>query len=191
VTAVAKGALHHHSGPDRSEWACNANNLVEQFTVEVDTDGDYRSPGEQHGIGWYSYDNRFVVVFEDGANWRSELFGCGVEAESFEARPPNRPPATSPPPVTAPPITAPPITAPPPIVHQPPAAPPRSEPPPPTTPPRLPKTGGEDSGWVQLLAILLVLVGGSLYLFTPASALPFPRPRRFRDLCQQIRERHR
>jgi hypothetical protein len=181
VTAVVEGALHHHSGRDRGDWTCDADNLVEQFAVEVDSDGDYRSPGERHGIGWYSYDNRFVVTFEDGANLKSERFGCGVKAESFEARPPDRPPTTPPPPVTSPP----------PVVQQPPVAPPRSEPPPTTTPPSLPKTGGGDSGRVQLLAVLLVLVGGSLYLFTPASALPFPRRRRFRNLCQQILERHR
>ena len=180
VMATVEGSLHRHTGPDRSKWVCDLDNRVAQFTLGVDTDRDYRSPGERHGIGWYSYDNRFVFRFADGTTWESERFGCTVEAESFEARAPDRPPTPS----------APPAAEAPPISQAPPAAPPRPEPPTITAPPpQLPRTGGSDSGRVQLMAILLVLAGGALFLVTPAS--PLPRRRRFRDLCQRISLRQR
>jgi len=186
------GGLHRH----RSQWVCNDDNKVADFSIDVETDGEYRSPGERHGIGWYSYDNWYVVTFADGTTWESARFGCTVESESFEALTPTVPSTSS-----IPPTTEVPVAETPPVAEVP-IAPPQSEPPATTVPPpRLPKTGSGDLGVVQLLAVLLVLAGGTLYLAKPVLPLPLPRHnarqrfghpiRRIRDLCQQLRPRQR
>ncbi len=88
ASAVVDGSLHRHDGSDRSTWTCDERSRVAGFTGAVDTDGRYRSPGERHDVGWYSYDNRIVVTFADGSAWSSEWHGCGLETESFFASAP-------------------------------------------------------------------------------------------------------
>jgi hypothetical protein len=183
VNVVIEGSLHKHDQSDRSEWVCRPDNRVGEFVVDVSADGEYRSPGESHGIGWYSYANRFVLTFADGTTWESERFGCQVQAESFEVRTPREMPTS----------TAPTATTQPPFVAKPPVAPPPPPPPPSSSiappPADLPRTGNTYSGTIQLVAVLLVLAGGALFLVTPA--LPLQHRKRLSSWYRRLRSRQR
>ena len=147
ATAIVRGALHNHQGPDREAWVCDTANQVASYEIAVEHDGTVVSPGEPHDLGWYSYSNQVVVTFEDGSTWESAHHGCALENESFLAAVPPSPATTSVPTVASSP-------------------PPTSD-----RPTSLPVSGNGDSGRLQLLAVLLILGGGSLTLFTPARPL--------------------
>jgi hypothetical protein len=87
-TITASGGLYQHGpGLDHQQQRCTRDNLLSSTTVAVTGNGTWATPGEPHGPGSFSYDQRLRVATGNGLVWESARHGCTSAEQSFDSLP--------------------------------------------------------------------------------------------------------
>jgi T-Q ester bond containing domain len=86
------GGLHSHGSTPIGSRSCTTSNEVADVDVlvtDMSNTSDIRTPGEQHGLGAFSYHQQVQVTAPSGWTWESAWHGCNVSEESFESLAPR------------------------------------------------------------------------------------------------------
>jgi hypothetical protein len=83
---IAGGVYRHDPSSAVGQQVCSHRNRTAEISIDIDGPGTFTSPGEMHGAGRFSYEER-IEISADGSTWHSSWHGCAEADQTFTVAP--------------------------------------------------------------------------------------------------------